>query len=519
MSFYNLTAVAPPPEGLLLGLQDNKGYVVSCAAIVFYSALQYLNARKRDIAVPAVGPSGRLSSYYGAIKFLIGARAMLEEGYRKNKSRTFKVPELARWMVIVSSPELIEEVRKAPDDKLSFLEALDDTLAVKHTLGELVAKNQYHIPIVRSQLTRNIGTLFDEIKDEVVCAFEDSIPAKGDEWVSRVGLEAVMEIVCRTSNRIFVGLPLCRNKDYVDLNIRFTVDVVKGSQIITLFPDVLKGIVGELLTSVPSSTRRAVKHLRPVIEHRLKQYEENGKDWPDKPNDMLSWLMDEAEGEQRTAEALTQRILTLNFAAVHTSSNSFTHALLHLAARPEYIEPLREEVERVIKAEGWTKAAMNKMRKLDSFMKESQRYNGIGMLSMQRKVLTDYTLSDGTFLPAGTLVSCNALAPHYDDANYSNARDFDGFRFANMRDEREGEGTKHQMVSTSSEYLPFGHGRHACPGRFFAANELKSMMAHLVVTYDVRLEDAEAGRPKDFEFGSAVVPNPKAKVLFRRRWT
>ncbi|KAI5118159.1 hypothetical protein M0805_005781 [Coniferiporia weirii] len=517
MSSFNLTAVVLMPEGRLPGIQGNMGYFVSCAAVVFYSAIQYFNARKRDIAVPAVGPSGRIASYYGAIKFLTGARAMLEEGYTKYNSRTFKIPELGRWMVIVSSPELVEEVRRAPDDKLSFVEAVEDTLAAKYTLGELLVKSQYHIPIVRSQLTRNIVNIFDQITDEVVCAFEDGIPTKGDEWIVRDGLEAVMEIVCRTSNRVFIGLPLCRDKDYIDLNVRFTVDVIKGAQIIGIFPDMLKGIVGELLTSVPSSTRRAVKHLRPIIEHRLRQHEEHGIDWPGKPNDMLSWLLEEAEGEQRTVEALTQRILVLNFAAVHTSSNSFTHALFHLAARPEYIEPLREEVERVIKAEGWTKVAMNKMRKLDSFMKESQRYNGIGMLSMTRKALVDYTLSDGTFLPAGTFVSCNALSLHYDDANYNNAHDFDGFRFANMREEREGEGTKHQMVSTSSEYLPFGHGRHACPGRFFAVNELKSMMAYLVLTYDVKLENAEDGRPKDFEFGSAVVPNPKAKVMFRRR--
>ena len=37
-------------------------------------------------------------------------------------------------------------------------------------------------------------------------------------------------------------------------------------------------------------------------------------------NDMLSWLLEIAEGEQRTSYALTQRLLTLNFAAIHTSS-------------------------------------------------------------------------------------------------------------------------------------------------------------------------------------------------------
>lgn len=58
---------------------------------------------------------------------------------------------------------------------------------------------------------------------------------------------------------------------------------------------------------------------------------------------------------------------------------SFTHALFHLAARPEYIEPIREEVESVIGSDGWTKAAMQKMKKLDSFFKESQRFDGISL--------------------------------------------------------------------------------------------------------------------------------------------
>ncbi|THH09628.1 hypothetical protein EW145_g1863 [Phellinidium pouzarii] len=518
MASYNLTA-ATPLAGSSPELRTYLNYAVACAAVFFISAVQYLQARKRDIAVPAIGFSGRLMSYYDAIKFFSNAKEMLEEGYSKYKLRTFKIPELGYWLVIVSSPELIEELRRVPDDELSFQEATIDTIAAKFTLGALVAKNAYHVPIVRSQLTRNVVVLFDEIIDEVTRAFDENIAAIGDEWVTRPGLEMVMQVVCRTSNRVFVGLPLCRDKNYIDLNIRFTVDVIKAAHIINLFPHFMRKIVGEILTSVPSSTRRGVKHLRPLIEYRLRQYEEYGKNWPDKPNDFLSWLMDEAEGEQRTVEALTQRILTLNFAAIHTSSMSFTHGLFHLAARPEYIQPLREEVERMIKAEGWTKHAMTKMRKLDSFMKESQRYSGIGMLSMTRKALVDYTLSDGTFLPSGSMVAANAVGMHYDDSKYDNAREFDGFRFAKMCEEGEGEGTKHQMVSTSTEYLSFGHGRHACPGRFFAANELKSMMAYLVLNYDIKLENDSRERPKDSCIGSAIVPNSKANVMFRRRQT
>ena len=58
-------------------------------------------------------------------------------------------------------------------------------------------------------------------------------------------------------------------------------------------------------------------------------------------------------------------------------SQSLTHALFDLAAAPEYIQPLREEIESVLAVEGWTKIAMGKMWKLDSFLKESQRVNGL----------------------------------------------------------------------------------------------------------------------------------------------
>jgi hypothetical protein len=47
--------------------------------------------------------------------------------------------------------------------------------------------------------------------------------------------------------------------------------------------------------------------------------------------------------------------------------------MYYLAAFPEYVKPLREEVEEIIQREGWTKAGVDQMYKIDSFIKESQR--------------------------------------------------------------------------------------------------------------------------------------------------
>lgn len=89
----------------------------------------------------------------------------------------------------------IEELRRAPDEVLSFYEAANDVslvsprfvhdltayvvqaLQTEYTLGRAVADNPYHVPIVRAKLTRNIAYVFPEIREELSTAFTELIPA------------------------------------------------------------------------------------------------------------------------------------------------------------------------------------------------------------------------------------------------------------------------------------------------------------------------------------------------------
>lgn len=45
-----------------------------------------------------------------------------------------------------------------------------------YTLGSEISLEPYHIPVVRTSLTRNIATRFAEIKDKINAAFGDYIP-------------------------------------------------------------------------------------------------------------------------------------------------------------------------------------------------------------------------------------------------------------------------------------------------------------------------------------------------------
>jgi len=157
---------------------------------------------------------------------------------------------------------------------------------------------------------------------------------------------------------------------------------------------------------------------------------------------------------------------------------AFTQVLYRLLDNPEYIEPLRREVEAIVAEDGWTKAAMDKMYKIDSFIRETQRIDVGGiclsapsvapqLLMLARKVgvtrrtVRPFTFSNGVTIPAGTLVSLPLRAVHRDGETYPNPEEFDGFRFSKLR-EQESDATvaKHQTISTSLEYLAFGLGRH-----------------------------------------------------------
>ena len=103
-----------------------------------------------------------------------------------------------------------------------------------------------------------------------------------------------------------------------------------------------------------------------------------------------------------------------------------------------------------------------------------------------------------------------------DPSIYPSPDTFDPRRFLRLR-QQPGHENNHQLVSTSPDHLGFGHGTHACPGRFLAANEAKVALSHLLLMYEFRLPDGVAERPKEVRQSAVMTTDPEAKVMFRRR--
>ncbi|KAI5993498.1 cytochrome P450 [Pisolithus albus] len=462
--------------------------------------------------IPSVGYSYWPASYISALKYMSNAAQILQEGYVKYKGAPFKIATLNRWVVVVGRQNL-EDIKKATDDELSLVEAVNDTIKIDYLIGPAISADPYHIPLARIRLSRKLGLYYPDMKDEVYNAFEEVLGLKDNAWKSVVAVETIRQIVCRASNRVIVGLPLCRDPDWIDLNARYAVDVAFDANILNMFPKFLVPFVSKVLPKSAAGIKRAMKHLDPLIEGRFRCMKEHGDEWSDKPNDFLQWLIDEKE--ECTTRQLTLRVLTLSFASIHSTTNTCTQALYNLAANPQYVEPLREEVDAVIREHGWTKEAMVLMQKVDSFLAETLRLEGVLTTSVQRKALKDLTLSDGTFIPKGTHLYVPTYVFHRDSAIYENPGAFDPLRFFRLGDDGNESG-RHQMVAMNRNYFPFGYGKHACPGRFLAADELKTIFAHILTSYDVKFED-RVSRPASIYWDSNVIADPTVRLMFRKR--
>lgn len=261
--------------------------------------------------------------------------------------------------------------------------------------------------------------------------------------------------------------------------------------------------------------RRAKRLLVPEIQHR-RRAEASGKSLSEDKN-LLSWMMEIASEKASDPKQLAHLEVVMSLASIHTSQMNAVHCLYDMVARPEYIEPIREEIKKVVEEDGpwmqWSKSSFTKLRHLYSFMRESQRFNPPSLLSMHRVILQSYQLSDGTMLPQDAHVSVpvNAI-PNNPDVT-PEPEIFDGDRYLKLR-QQEDEGHLHQFSTTTWRILNFGHGMYSCPGRFFANLEIKIILVRLIMDFDFKFPDGK-GRLEDLRAHEFIFPSPEGELLIR----
>jgi cytochrome P450 len=355
---------------------------------------------------------------------------------------------------------------------------------------------------------------------------------------------SVHEIIGHISALLFYGPELSKNQEWLEVTEEYTSIGFEAARELRLWPQMFRPFIHWFLPScrrLRYLARRTRSLIEPVIAARERENsrrEAEGQE-PLTYDDAIEWTKRSAKGRQYDA-AMSPLLFSIN--ALHTTTDLLTQTLLDLSTRPELIQALREEVISVQPQEkGWNNSILGQLRLMDSAVKESQRLKptessmyasiftfvllsqvvislyadlfNLKLVLMRRSAMQDITFADGTQIPRGAVLGI----PIFNMRNpeiYPNPDTYDGYRFMKMRKETGSDGVS-QLVATSPIHLGFGHGIHACPGRFLAATQVKIILSHMVMKYDFKLGDGS--ETKFDSFGIELISNSEATLAVRRR--
>ncbi|KAJ8656501.1 hypothetical protein O0I10_007824 [Lichtheimia ornata] len=315
----------------------------------------------------------------------------------------------------------------------------------------------------------------------------------------------VQHMVGKASAAIFAGTKLASIPEVVESFKNITTEVGAEIAIDSVFLERYWGLnrfrmwlMGKFSKSMKRHHHVLKSALRPEIKNRIKAASDPS--W-ERPDDMLQIIIEtyytERHGESvdELTEDLVKWLIALIFAAIHTTSENSTVVLYRILSKPGVVEELLEEQREVLVQHGispdekdpskmFTGAVIKDLVKLDSACREGMRmrndYLTLGHTYLGKKPIT---LSCGAVIKPGEDVIINTWYNHRNNSiqkiqgdDYTN---YNPFRFV---------GSDRQAARIGDDFLVFGEGKHACPGRWFALQEMKTIISFLIRDYKMAPE-------------------------------
>lgn len=349
-------------------------FLFPAAALLVFKCYFSVQNSNRLIKAPIIGPQ---FAWIARVDYFMNAKRIIDTGYAQCKDSMFK---LCGNDVLVLPNKYIDDLRNISDDRLNAILALVQNAEGAFALTDVLATSNLHTRVIQTRLTPKLGALVPSVRRELDVAFQKELPRCHDSWANLEIYHVLHQIVGRASARVFVGPDLCRDERWLHTAEGYTNNVFITIVALRLLPMWAKPIANLCL---PSSWKiyyhwwRARMQLLPVIAQRQTENISHMQWQNEGLSDFLQMLMDEAgTGPDSDPVSIAKRVLSLTLASNHTTTMALVETLYDLCAHPEYIPELREEVAEAIATEGgWQKTTLTRMRKLDSFMKESQRLN------------------------------------------------------------------------------------------------------------------------------------------------
>ncbi|KAK1712142.1 cytochrome P450 [Colletotrichum lupini] len=367
------------------------------------------------------------------------------------------------------------------------------------------------LAVTRKHLTKHADVLNQPLSAEASFIIDKTFGAP-HEWCEFALKPLLVDIIAQCSACMFIGPDHCRDEAWLKITKKYTLDCLRASEALRLWPKVLRGTAQKYLGSckkLRNHIAEARRIIHPIIEKRRALHQKHGGKLPpsELPN-LVDWFEEEADG--RPYDLAVFQVL-ISLASIHATSDLINEALLCLARDPQLVDDVREEIAKVVPHHGFSKVGLYNLKLLDSVIKESQRLK-VDPVFMNRIATGRVKLPDGSTVLKGQRLSVSGDVMR-NDKLYQNPSEFDGYRYLRLR-QQPGNESQFQLTSTSPTDLSWGLGKHACPGRFFVANEVKLLLIHILMKYDLKLP--EEYTPQKRCYGINVSSDPESRILLRK---
>ncbi|KAH8897333.1 cytochrome P450 [Thozetella sp. PMI_491] len=431
--------------------------------------------------------------------------------FSKPLDRPFAMPTtLTRTPIVVLPPSLLPLLNrpdKTTEAEWSNLPGMTDMIQAPYAYSDpSIYQNMFHFDAFRRRFAKHCMPAMAAITaEEIARGFSEVWGNTPGKWKVLNAWEASGRISVRAAQRIIVGLPLGRDERFLEASRLFANAVFVYAGLINCFPPVCRPVVGPIF-SMPTRRyqRQCIAMLTPLIEERIAIWRKFGEEGEEVPDDFLQWLIPccAEEGPEKLEPAsVACRLLGIMTTSIVSVSFVFSHCLVDLFDSPDaedFVRGLEAECRRVSQAHNdslSTTEAVDSLYRCDSALRESMRLSDVSITSLFRDVKSgSVDLGNGIHIPPGVRMVFPTQSMHRDAAYYEDPDRFDAFRFSRQfeglgRDEHQASGSQPRELITSitPSFLVFGYGRHTCPGRWWASQVLKQMMAHLIMNYDIEL--------------------------------
>jgi hypothetical protein len=206
-------------------------------------------------------------------------------------------------VIVTTDPGVLKELGNADETILSMQAAANERNSIDYILSAGIHSDPYHVEIISKKLTTRIVAILPEIVEEICLTFREN-SSIGNEWAPIYDCDSLLsECISAATNRVLVGLPLCRDKEYLDCLVQLSKRVSRAGLFCDLAPRVLKFLIAKLLVRQSRALRIFLSKVGPLIEQRQSMIAGRNGERDEKPVCvLLQYLEPYATREQKDSK-------------------------------------------------------------------------------------------------------------------------------------------------------------------------------------------------------------------------